>query len=123
MRRFVAGLAVGGLLIGAGCGDDASGASPEEIQEFCDGFNEINEQFSNANLVADPDALQEALEMLRDLDPPEDIAEEYADVLDGFQALSEIDITDQRAVERVQEELPAAEEAFSTVGEFVEDEC
>jgi Mg2+/Co2+ transporter CorC len=123
MRRFVAGLAVGGLLMGAGCGDDAGGASPEEIQDFCDGFNEINDEFSNANLVADPDALQEALEMLRDLEPPEEIADDYESVLDGFQDLADIDITDQRAVERVQEELPEAEEAFSTVGEFVEDEC
>jgi hypothetical protein len=60
---------------------------------------------------------------LRDLDPPEEIADEYQTVLRGFEQLSEIDITDRAAVEEVQQNLPDAEEAFNTVGEFVEDEC
>jgi hypothetical protein len=61
--------------------------------------------------------------MLRDLDPPEEIADEYQTVLNGFQRLSEIDITNQDEVAEVQEDLPDAEEAFNTVGQFVEDEC
>jgi hypothetical protein len=123
MRRLVAGLAVVGLLMAAGCGgDDDDSTSSESIEEFCDGFNEVNEQFSNID-VTDPDALEEALDMLRDLDPPEEIADEYQTVLNGFQRLSEIDITDQNEVAEVQEDLPDAEEAFNTVGQFVEDEC
>jgi hypothetical protein len=123
MRRFVAGVAVVGLLMAAGCGgDDDDSTSSESIEEFCDGFNEVNEQFSNID-VTDPDALEEALDMLRDLDPPEEIADEYQTVLNGFQRLSEIDITDQNEVAEVQEDLPDAEEAFNTVGQFVEDEC
>lgn len=123
MRRFVAGLAVVGLLMAAGCGDDDGGASSEEISEFCDGFNEINEQFSDINPVADPEALDEALDMLRDLEPPAEIADEYETVLDGFEALSEIDINDPEEVAQVQEEFADAEEAFNAVGDFVEDEC
>jgi hypothetical protein len=122
MGRFVAGLAVVGLLMAAGCGDDGGGAS-RDIEEFCDGFNEINDEFANSNPVADPAALEEALDMLRDLEPPEEIAGEYATVLEGFEALAEIDITDQAAVAQVQEDLPEAEEAFDAVGQFVEDEC
>jgi Asp-tRNA(Asn)/Glu-tRNA(Gln) amidotransferase C subunit len=123
MRRLVAGVAVVGLLMAAGCGgDDDDSASSESIEAFCDGFNEVNEQFSNID-VTDPDALEEALDMLRDLDPPEEIADEYQTVLNGFQRLSEIDITDQNEVAEVQEDLPDAEEAFNTVGQFVEDEC
>ncbi len=123
MGRFVAGLAVVGLLVAAGCGDDGGGASSEEIERFCHGFNEVNDQFSNINPVADPGALDEALEMLRDLEPPEEIADEFTTVLDGFEKLSEIDITDRDAVRQVQDELPDAEEAFDAVGQFVEDEC
>ena len=124
MGRFVAGLAVVGLLMAAGCGDDDDGgASSEEIKTFCDGFNDINEQFADINPVADPKALDEALEMLRDLDPPDEIADDYATVLDGFERLSEIDVTDQNAVAQVQEELPDAEQAFNTVGDFVEEKC
>jgi hypothetical protein len=122
MRRFVAGVAVVGLLMAAGCGGDDDSTSSEAIDEFCDGFNDVNEQFSDIN-VTDPGALDDALDMLRDLDPPEEIADEYEKVLEGFERLSEIDITDRNAVAEVQEELPEAEEAFNTVGEFVEDEC
>jgi hypothetical protein len=122
MRRLVAGVAVAGLLMAAGCGGDDDSTSSESIEEFCDGFNEVNERFSNID-VTDPDALDDALRMLRDLDPPEEIADEYQTVLDGFQRLSEIDITDQDEVAEVQEDLPDAEEAFNTVGQFVEDEC
>jgi hypothetical protein len=123
MRRLVAGVAVVGLLTAAGCGgDDDDSTSSESIEEFCNGFNEVNEQFSNID-VTDPNALEDALDMLRDLDPPEEIADEYQTVLNGFQRLSEIDITDQNEVAEVQEELPDAEEAFNTVGQFVEDEC
>jgi hypothetical protein len=123
MRRLVAGVAVVGLLMAAGCGgDDDDSTSSESIEDFCDGFNEVNERFSNLD-VTDPDALDDALGMLRDLDPPEEIADEYQTVLDGFQRLSEIDITDQDEVAEVQEDLPDAEEAFNTVGQFVEDEC
>jgi Asp-tRNA(Asn)/Glu-tRNA(Gln) amidotransferase C subunit len=122
MRRFVAGVAVVGLLMAAGCGGDDDSTSSEAIDEFCDGFNEVNEQFSNIN-VTDPGALDNALGMLRDLDPPEEIADEYEKVLEGFEKLSEIDITDRNAVAEVQADLPDAEEAFNTVGEFVEDEC
>jgi hypothetical protein len=123
MGRIVAGVAVVGLLMAAGCGDDDDGASSEEIEQFCDGFDEINDEFADINPVTNPEALQEALEMLRDLEPPEEIADDYDMVLDGFEALSEIDLTDREAVARVQEELPAAEEAFNAVGAFVEEEC
>jgi hypothetical protein len=123
MRRLVAGVAVAGLLMAAGCGgDDDDSTSSESIQQFCDGFNEVNERFSDID-VTDAGALENALDMLRDLDPPQAIADEYQTVLDGFQRLSEIDITDQNEVAEVQEDLPDAEEAFNTVGQFVEDEC
>jgi Asp-tRNA(Asn)/Glu-tRNA(Gln) amidotransferase C subunit len=122
MQRFLAGVAVVGLLMAAGCGDDDDGGSNQATEEFCEGFNDVNEQFSDIN-VTDTDALEEALDRLRDLDPPEEIADEYQTVLRGFEQLSEIDITDRAAVEEVQQNLPDAEEAFNTVGEFVEDEC
>lgn len=122
MRRFVAGAAVIGFLMAAGCGGDDDSTSSEAIDEFCDGFNEVNAQFSNIN-VTDPGALEDALDMLRDLDPPAEIADEYEKVLEGFEKLSEIDITNRNEVAKVQEDLPDAEEAFNTVGQFVEDEC
>ena len=125
MRRFVVGVAVAALLIAAGCGDDddGGGASSQATEDFCQGFNRINAQFSDINPVTNPDALREALDMLRDLDPPEEIADEYETVLEGFDRLSKIDVNDQDAVNEVRDELPEAEDAFNTVGDFVEEEC
>jgi hypothetical protein len=123
MGRFVAGVAVAGLLIAAGCGDDGGSASSEATDEFCDGFSRINERFSDINPVTNPEALQEALDMLRDLDPPKEIADEYDTVLEGFEALAEIDINDPEAVAQVQEDFADAEDAFNTVGDFVDREC
>jgi hypothetical protein len=125
MRRFVVGATVAAL-IAAGCGGDddgGGGASSQATEEFCQGFNRINEQFSDINPVTHPEALREALDMLRDLDPPDEIADEYETVLEGFERLSKIDVTDQDAVAEVRKDLPRAEEAFNTVGDFVEEEC
>jgi hypothetical protein len=124
MRRFVVGVAVAALLTAAGCGDDGGGgASSQATEDFCRGFNRINEQFSDINPVTHPEALRDALDMLRALDPPEEIADEYETVLRGFERLSKIDVTDQDAVNKVRDELPQAEDAFNTVGDFVEAEC
>jgi hypothetical protein len=124
MRRFVVGVAVAALLTAAGCGDDGGGgASSQATEDFCRGFNRINEQFSDINPVTHPEALRDALDMLRALDPPEEIADEYETVLRGFERLSKIDVTDQDAVNQVRDELPQAEDAFNTVGDFVEAEC
>jgi hypothetical protein len=124
MGLLVAGLAIAGLLVGTGCGDDSGGgASREEIEAFCDGFNDINDEFANDNPVANREALQEAIRMLRELEPPDEIATDYATVLEGFEALSKIDLTDQDAVARVQQQLPNAEKAFDAVAQFVDDKC
>jgi hypothetical protein len=123
MRRFVAGVAIVGLLAAAGCGDENADTSSGETEEFCRGFNEINEEFSNKNPVTEPEALQEALDMLRDLEPPAEIADEYEKVLDGFEALSEVDLTNREEVARVRAEFAEAEEAFDTVRDFVDEEC
>jgi hypothetical protein len=123
MRRFVACVAVVGLLAAAGCGDDDADSSSAETEEFCRGFNDINEEFSNKNPVTEPGALQEALDMLRDLEAPAEIADEYEKVLDGFEALSKVDLTDREEVARVRAEFAEAEEAFDTVRDFVDEEC
>jgi hypothetical protein len=123
MRRAMAGIAAAVALLGlsaTACGDD--GGSSAAIEDFCAGFEDINERFEDVDLT-DPEALQEALDLMRQLDPPEAVADDYATVLEGFEALSNIDITDPAAVAEVEEQLPEAEEAFSAVGRFVDEEC
>jgi hypothetical protein len=123
MGRLVAGLAVLGLLVGGACGGDGGG-SRADIEEFCDGFNEINDEFANSNSdpLADQDALREAVRMLRDLEPPDEIADDYATVIDGFERLSKVDLTNAAEVASVQDDLKN-EQAFDAVAQFVSEEC
>jgi hypothetical protein len=121
MPRPLVGLVAVGLLVAAGCGDD-DGGSNNTTEEFCAGFDDFNERFADVQLT-DPGAIGDALDALRELEPPEEIADEYDTVLQAFQALSEIDLTDQEAVARVEEELPDAQEASNTLNDFVEEEC
>lgn len=130
MRRSIAGLAAIGLLVAAGCGgddsgdgDSAEGGGDGSTEDFCAGFNDINEQFADINPAEDPEALDEAVALLRDLDPPEEVADDYATVLEGFEALADIDVSDQDAVAELQEQFSGTEDAFTAVSEFVEREC
>jgi hypothetical protein len=126
MRRALAGMAaIIGLvgIVATACGDDGGdGGSSAAVEEFCAGFEDINERFEDVDLT-DPEALRDALDELRQLDPPEEVADDYRTVLEGFEALSAINITDQEAVAEVEEQLPEAEEAFNAVGRFVDEEC
>ena len=133
VRRSIAGLAAVGLLVAAGCGGDdggdgdsaetAEGAGGGSTEDFCAGFNDINEQFADIDPAANPEALDEAVDLLRDLDPPEEVADDYAIVIEGFEALADIDVNDPDAVADLQEEFSGTEDAFTAVSEFVEREC
>ena len=130
MRRYIGGLAAIGLLVAAGCGgddggdgDSAEGGGGGSTEDFCAGFNDINEQFADIDPAANPEALDEAVDLLRDLDPPEDVADDYATGLEGFEALADIDVNDPDAVADLQEEFSGTEDAFTAVSEFVEREC
>jgi hypothetical protein len=130
VRRYIGGLAAIGLLVAAGCGgddggdgDSAEGGGGGSTEDFCAGFNDINEQFAEINPAEDPEALDEAVALLRDLDPPEEVADDYATVLEGFEALADIDVSDQDAVAELQEQFSGTEDAFTAVSEFVDREC
>jgi hypothetical protein len=123
-------LAAIGLLVAAGCGgddggdgDSAEGGGGGSTEDFCAGFNDINEQFADINPAEDPEALDDAVALLRDLDPPEEVADDYATVLEGFEALADIDVSDQDAVAELQEQFSGTEDAFTAVSEFVDREC
>ena len=130
MRRYIGGWAAIGLLVAAGCGgddggdgDSAEGGGGGSTEDFCAGLNDINEQFAEINPAEDPEALDEAVALLRDLDPPEEVADDYATVLEGFEALADIDVSDQDAVAELQEQFSGTEDAFTAVSEFVDREC
>jgi hypothetical protein len=128
MRRTLSALAALGILVAAGCGDDDGGDGTAEggggsTEEFCAGFIAVNEEFADVDPTTDADAYDDAVEALRELDPPEEIVDDYATVIDGFEALADIDPTDPEAGDQIAEQVPGAEEAFTALDDFLSREC
>lgn len=136
LRRSLIGVATATLVLAAGCGDDGGGGNGdagdgsdaigrragEQAEAFCAGFADVEERFADAD-ITDPAVVDDALEALRQLDPPDELADDYAVVIAGFEALAGIDLSDEEAVAEVQEEFADAEGAFAAVEEFVNEEC
>lgn len=121
MRATLVGVVALGLVVVA-CGDDGDAQSPA-TQAFCDSFEALDEEFGNVDPTGDAEAFARAVEALRDIEPPQEIADDYDLVVEGFEALSKIDLTDPDAVADFQERYEGAEDAFTTVERFVTEEC
>jgi hypothetical protein len=130
MRKTTAVLAaVGFLFLGAGaCGDDdaddgdadsgsAAGNGSESNDSFCDGLEEV---FSDLGAGADADVSEEqgraAIEKLRDLDPPDEVADDFDTFLDYLEALATGEQPDAATTD-------AWVSATERVNTFAEDEC
>ena len=120
MRRTVISLLAVGALACAGCSDsdNDTGTAGRESDDsaFCDAFEELiggGSDISN----------DEALETIRSLEPPDEIADDYAVFVQQIEMLSTSDPNDPDAVEEFQarnEEFTAASDA---VQGYVEDDC
>ena len=86
MRRTIIGLILVGACALAGCSDsegdvggDAAGSG--SIEDFCSDFEELDRRFDeDPEAAADTAAVVEALD---ELDPPDEIADDYATVIDA----------------------------------------
>ena len=136
MRRTLMSLAACGVLAVAGCSDsdndtgsdDAStaGSGSESgggsVEDFCTEFNALNEQFSDAEAAEDDAAV---LDALRSLDPPDEIRDDFALIVEATEAFSEVDPEDTDALDDVQTEFEdrGAVEASGKVETFITDNC
>jgi hypothetical protein len=144
MRRTLAGLMVMGVLVIGGCSDSDEGAADDDTTEdtgsdttddtggddgdapsdpataeFCSRFADYDQQFSE-----DPDAgIQEVVDALKSLDPPEPIAEDYASLIEGMELMTTVDTSDPEAVAAMEEQFAQYDEASTNVAEFVGSEC
>src|SRR5690606_22612812 len=92
LRRTVAlAFAPALVLTAAACGDDGGGSS----EAFCDGANALNERFGT---IEDPEAFGEALEASRQLDPPDEIADDWNAWLEAFGRIEDVDPDDPEAL-------------------------
>ena len=127
MRRTIIGLIVAGALALAGCSDsegdvggDAAGGSGSS-EDFCSDFEALDQRFDEEpEAAADTAAVVDALD---ELDPPDEIADDYATVIDAGRRLADLDPSDPDAVEEAQQLSEEATAAQGRVSEFLETEC
>lgn len=127
MRRTLIALAVtGSLVLIAGCGDGDGGSSAA----FCSDFQKLQDDMANVD-TNDQEAIDEGFRRLEGLDPPEEIADEYRQIVqlakDANDAAQDIDLKDPAAVAETQAEFAQREQeleaASKKVDDFLTNEC
>lgn len=137
MRRTVFGLAAAGLLVIAACGgddDDSAGDDGGDATEgesgggggsgsaFCEDFIEFTTQGPEA--ATDPSAIIDAM---RELDPPEEIADAFATTIEGAELQAQIaeggQEPDPEMLAELEERSQEYSDASSQVQEYVSTEC
>jgi hypothetical protein len=125
MRRTVISLLAVGVLAFAGCSDsdndpgtgaDSADGAGGDDSAFCDAFEEL---IGGGTDVSN----DEALETIRSVEPPEEIADDYAIFVEQVEMLSNSDPNDPEAVEEFQERNEEFSEASDAVQGYVEDDC
>lgn len=104
------------LLTAAACGgDDGGGGS-----SFCDAANEVDSTFDS---VDDPtsEEYSAAIDRLKELDPPAEIADDWDLMVEMLDRITEIDPTDPGAAEEL--DFDEAQAAADRVGTYLEEEC
>lgn len=133
MRRTLIGMmAAGALIVAGGCsdGDDENSSNSEEegdsggggsggsSEDFCSTVAELTAAASTGS-----GDQAEARQTLTELEPPEEIAEEWDEYLAVVSGAGEVDQNDPEAVAEYQEQLAAAEESGVVVNDYLTEEC
>jgi hypothetical protein len=127
-RRALGLVAVPALLVGlAACGDDddsggdsASGDSASS--DFCDQAESLNETFEE---VDDPTSEQftDALDRIRSMDPPEEIADDWNELVSALEGIEDIDLENPDPEALAALETEELEAAGQRVDEYLAEEC
>jgi hypothetical protein len=127
-RRALGLVAVPALLVGlAACGDDddsggdsASGDSASG--DFCDQAESLNESFEQ---IDDPTSEQfaDALDRIRSMDPPEEIADDWNQLVSALEGIEDIDLENPDPEALAALETEEMEAAGERVDEYLSEEC
>lgn len=131
MREILTGLAVAGLLAGAGCsgsGDGGDGAAAsdgagasDEGGGFCAAFAALDERFrEDVEAANDP---QQIIDALESLEPPPEIADDFQTMVEVYEATASIDMEDPAAIEEAQQLSERAVEAEVNLRTYLDEEC
>ena len=122
-------LAVAALVAAAAlqaCGGDDSSAT----EQFCEDYRSLEDDLADVD-IDDPAAAADLFDRLADLDPPDEIADEFRAVVElnqeAYSAGEDVDLSDPEAAAELQEQFSdrAAEldEESQAVEGFLSEEC
>ncbi|MGH8824783.1 MAG: hypothetical protein ACRDVN_09930 [Jiangellaceae bacterium] len=119
-------------------GEPSAEATGGDAGSFCEQVEAARDQLDSVvdgDALADPsaalDVVEEALDTMRSIEPPAEIAEDWTAVTsfteDMISSLDDIDVTDPSAMEDLAQELEqdaeVLDDAADRVDRYLEDEC
>ena len=121
----VAALVAAAALPACGGGDDDSAS-----ESFCEEYRALEDELAGVD-IEDPEAATEAFDRLAELDPPDEIADEFRAVVqlnqEIFSAGEGVDLSDPEAAAELQEQFSdraaELEEESQAVEGFLTEEC
>jgi hypothetical protein len=119
VRRLAGFAAVPALLLGvAACGDDDDSAGGS----FCDQAESLNERF---NEIEDPTSEQfaAALDAIREVDPPAEIADDWNTLVSALDGLENIDLENPDPAALAELESAGMQEASDRIDTYMSEEC
>ena len=120
-RSLMAGAAAGALLIVA-CG---GGGGSNNVEAFCSEYKKVEADLADLD-GSDPDAVDAVFDRIHDLDPPDEIKDEFRTMIDFnrsvYTASQDIDLSDPDAAARLQQELTDKAEDLHEDSEKVNDD-
>jgi len=118
-RSLMAGAAAGALLIAA-CG--GGGSSEASVRSFCSEYKKVEADLADLD-GSDPDAVDAVFDRIHDLDPPDEIKDEFRTMIDFnrsvYTASQDIDLSDPDAAARLQQDLTDKAEDLNDVSDKV----
>jgi hypothetical protein len=116
----MAGAAAGALLIAA-CG---GGGDSNSVKAFCSEYKKVEADLADLD-GSDPDAVDAVFDRIHDLDPPDEIKDEFRTMTDFnrsvYTASQDIDLSDPDAAAQLQEELTDRAENLNEDSDKVND--
>jgi hypothetical protein len=128
VRRALTGVAVAAVLAGAltGCGRGGDSAT----DAFCDDYRQVADDLEGV-APDDAGAVEEGLQRLEGLDPPDEIKDEFEQIVELVRESNDlaksVDMNDPEQVSQAQERFADREEelaaASTKVGDFLSENC
>ncbi|HZM32774.1 MAG TPA: hypothetical protein VFB77_19890 [Acidimicrobiales bacterium] len=125
-RLLAAAALVAAAALSACGGDDDDSAT----ESFCEDYRALEEDLADVD-IDDPEAASDAFDRLAELDPPDEIADEFGAIVELnreiYSAGEGVDPSDQEAVAQLQEQFSdrtaELEEESQAVEGFLTEEC